>query len=218
VEKIAVHCPTWKDFKLVREELNRRNKNANWWPWKDGKSGWEENHKKGDCYIHPHGGWDKKCHLDGYKIISAVEYLKEGEDVKFKVGDKVKCISTTNSCFLQIDNTYTVSELLSKGGCRIKEAMEDHPGHEYNTGIIQLALINTKKEESNMSDVNKTVKEVFGKETGDDMMLVDKYYGNCFGNNLLELLAKKYKKDILADAIQRDKDEKAEADKKDKCK
>ena len=49
------------------------------------------------------GGWNDDngfFEKGGYKIISAAEYLKGVEDVKFKVGDRVECIRANSSFFI----------------------------------------------------------------------------------------------------------------------
>lgn len=198
MEKIAVHVPTQELWDKVIRKGKMTLSNF-----------WDSNEEK-SCLYPGRCSWGA---IDGAgakdaKIISAEEYLKEGEDVSEESESKMKFGVSEGQVFS--------SEML----CSVcGDRYGGHSGLRCNRSPLKINKLKPIKEESNMSEVNKTVKEVFGKETGDDMMLVDKYYGNCFGSSFLELLAKKYKKDILADAIQRDKDEKkAEADKKAKCK
>lgn len=171
-EKIAVHCPTKDLWDKVREKVGTRF-----------SPDWRTAHRqhKDVCLYHD-GLWDRKefCLEKGCTIISAEEYLKEGgEEVEFKVGDRVECVEKGDSKFLVLGKLYTISEM-SGSKFQFVEGYGDFPTHGWKLSWFKLAnkqTKTTKKEESNMqsTSINEVVMEVFEKK--EDMMVVNEYLG-----------------------------------------
>lgn len=149
--------------------------------------------------------------ITGYTIISAEEYLKEGEE--FKVGDRVrwKKDGLEYKIYYRAGTNNSIKRNADKEDQVTHGAIRD----------IELELLTNKttnKEEamSKSNDVNKAVQKVFGdkKYTGEQMLLVDKHLGGEIKTDTLSIMLLEDKADkILSIAEDMEKEELAAAKK-----
>ena len=152
---------------------------------------------------------------NGFKIISAEEYLNEGgKDVsEFKVGDRVEFVrggklgDESEEWWrgeFALGGIYIVALMGHKDGdsrtwVRLKEhSYLHHPGH------FKLA---SKTQTIKENKMNKNISEVFDKTK--DALLVEKYLGNQIGTTFIDgLMLTDKKTEVLAEAKRLEKEEK----------
>ena len=146
-EKIAVHCKSKKEWHDVEEESFRRG--ISWTLGPEHKIWWSLDKcliVSGRCLSHAD---IRFCKSEGCTIISAQEYLQEGEIEEFKVGDKVEFIKGDmcgneakewwRSEDLKLGNIYTISRVSDKGNFKVKSG-----GLWHNKGHFKIANSATK--------------------------------------------------------------------------
>lgn len=218
MEAIAVQCPTKELWDKVRKKIDPECSHSFTW------SAWKENSCfKPDAMLN---SCINICNEQGYTIISAEEYLKEGEG--FKVGDRVKCIDISFldgvdiSNYMELGGIYTIKAIFTREGCcdRLKLEEVESPTLTPNSNRFKLANKpkTTNKEEAMSKDnnVNKAVQKVFGgkKYTGEQMLLVDKHLGGEIKTDTLSTMLLEDKADkILTVVNDMEKKELAEAKK-----
>ena len=182
-EKIAVYCKTKEEFNKIRGskccawETMIRN-----YPF----------YEKDGVYVSTYGGGNF-CHKEwfvelGYTLISAADYLKEGEMEEFKKGDKVECISSDGG--IEIGNIYTVKSTYSGGtGLPCIKLQED--GFEYIGYLVSKFRLSTKQnkpkttKENNNMNINSSIRTVFVEEDKATFDLVEKMQ-KVFGGEIAE--------------------------------
>ncbi len=167
-EKIAVSCPTKELFGKVMKKLGSTRDIDRW------------NNKKEDTHLEIAPSKDefdgRKCFAgDGYKIISAQEYLNED----------VSDVDQEKLCEYCRDH-YDESLSWHCEGVKCEEItemyLEDNPH------------IKSKENKMKSNDINKNVAAVFGDVPGNDLLLVDKH----FDSDMMErILMDKHKTAIL---------------------
>ena len=193
-KKIAVHCPTrelWnkvqiKAFSSGKEWSSCGKKMLDFW-FDDAEetcinmyTGCLERHNRG--YYRG----------EGYTIISAAGYLKEGEVEEFKVGDKVECVDESDGTIVQKGDVYTITGILDNG--KIEISGFKHSSNEtmdYRWGAERFKLANsatktkTKTIKENNMKINSSVRTVFAEEDKAPFDLVEKMQ-NVFGGEIKE--------------------------------
>jgi hypothetical protein len=172
VEKIAVHCPTEEIFKKVLAKRNLK---------------WEEyysNNKTETCVCLNMDGMQSRAHLrdDGYTIIPASEYLKEGgNEVEFKVGDRVECVNNGNinggfkAEYLKEGHVYTIIDLY---GDKLKlDSIDGYVPYAKRFKLATKSIKQNKEEVMKDNNINSKVLEVFGDEVkGSELVIIDRHY------------------------------------------
>lgn len=193
-EKIAVHCPTKELWDKVEDKAIREGKQ------------WSSGHREPDYWgyykdnicislastylmygIKTGGCYEK----EGYTIISAKDYLKEGgEEVEFKVGDRVECIVMAEDSQdrgrqirsdILVGSIRTISRLVStyrEPHIAFDEGIYVHPSNLFKLANNQTKIIKEEKGEEKMKKViiNEIVDAVFDKK--EDMKLVQEQLGS----------------------------------------
>jgi hypothetical protein len=212
-EKIAVHCKTEEEWtkSMIKAGADKRG-----WTWYGAKN------KSEHYYVIPsEKDWKRGHSLEGDEaIISAEDYLKEGENEVFKVGDRVECIDdgTFNSCenydkSVVKGNIYTVSKLYGVDRCELKEtgnytpffgrfklAAEETHDHisdalTYGMGMRQVNINDIYKEET----MRKSIEDNFEK-TKEANLVEAELPGSKLTEFVNDHLVKIYSKEILAEA------------------
>ena len=183
-KKIAVHCPTrelWnkvqiKAFSSGKEWSSYGKKTLDF--WHDDAEETCINMYSGCLERHNRGYYSGK----GYTIISAADYLKEGEVEEFKVGDRVRYTGNGMVGHFQKNEIYTVSRSWSKY-LRVSELEARNADHsEYKSNFIKLT--NKSKENKDMN-INSSIRTVFVEEDKADFDLVEKMQ-KIFGGEIKE--------------------------------
>jgi hypothetical protein len=193
VEKIVVHCETREEWNKVVIKLGLNlDMWSDWW-FSYGDSACiniQEKLKAGKKYYEN----------DGYTIIPASEYLKEGgNEVEFKVGDRVENISSKH-----LGTIRAIEENPENCGIGVEwEAFEG--GHDL-AGLLnnynglwmypkQIKLINKQIKEEVMKENNtdKNVTEVFGDLPHNEVVIIDKHFND---EMLKVILMNKFSKEI----------------------
>ena len=79
----------------------------------------------------------------GYTMISAADYLKEGEVEEFKVGDRVKCIDESDGSIVQLGKVYAVTKRCGYDNDRIgitgfKNPIDESMNHDWAMNRFKL--------------------------------------------------------------------------------
>jgi hypothetical protein len=213
-DNIAVHCKTKEEWNRVQDKAMQEGHE-----WYEGEKYIEYPTKYGaesclsladkclryadrDCY----GDWD------GYKIISAQEYLNEGgKDVsEFKVGDRVECINVSPrdgvnpNNYITLGNIYTIEKI---NGLRLKLKDIGDTGTTYTPDKDRFKLASTKTQTTKENNMNKNISDVFDKTK--EALLVEKHLGAQIGQGFIaQLTVQLFNKEILAEAKRLEKEEK----------
>lgn len=149
-----------------------------------------------------------------YTIISAADYLKEGEVEEFKPGDSVKFVKGGlcgieetewwKSERLILGNTYEIYEISDKGNPKVaKGGLWHHKDH--------FELTNKQnKPKSKENKMNTSIEKVFADDKVREGNLVQKYFGAEIAEDFTgELILEQHKQAYLAEAKSREKIAKA---------
>ena len=192
-EKIAVHCKTEELFDKVRMKANIGDGHR--WGMFRSES----------CINLGVGSQSVRWYQDAdFTIISAEEYLKEGE-VEFKVGDRVRCIDSSG-LDIHIAGTYIIHDIKFKP-TEIGLSLEGCPKDNYYKSC-RFEVVNSQTKPKKENTMNKNIVVAFPKT--DDAVLVEEQLGSEIKEGFINgLVIKQYAKEILTEA----KNRKAEEDK-----
>jgi hypothetical protein len=216
-KKIVVRCKTREEWKTVCA--------------KEGDIALSSIYVEGNL-INPKGRSSSHCEEEyfiaqGYDIITYQEYLKEGGDeVKFKVGDKVKIlngedtdppnVAWVNDMSQYVGKTDIIEEICSDGGIRLEDIKWYWDKSWLTLANEEIKTKTIKQEESEMNKsksevvINSVVVEVFGKD-GATMLLVQKHFGSEIQDTFSgKLLASQNKDAFIGEAKKREKEELAQ--------
>lgn len=200
-EKIAVHCPTSYDWDRVQEKVQR--KYPDWRPK-------EWNQCKENTCIAPSVDWGDRspgfgrmAHWknEGYTIISASEYLKDGKMKKIGIYKDLK-FPTRDYDTNEIMPTLPCGESNTNWACGGIECLECLLGDSNKamlTEYLSLKVKPTTKQEKTMKEnnTNPDVLAVFGsKVKGDELVVIDRHFDEAM---LRRILMEKFSKEIQID-------------------
>lgn len=230
-EEIVVHCTTEEEWDAVQKKAV--SEGIMWCDGDTHSDSWKVYGDKSCINI-----WDAEgmCYADkghyedeGYTIISAQEYLKEGGKVGFKVGDRViYCEAHVDEDVegypgnlieadgLVLNGTYTISDVSEMGNLEFEESSYMYWHHPSHFRLLSQTTNQTKEHIMKSNSVNKAVQEVYGGKgyTGDQMLLVDKHFGDEVQDNFTgKLILKQNEEAYLKEAVAREDDEKEAAEK-----
>ena len=184
-EKIAVQCKTEKEWNMVK---GKKLTVTGWFKGGGNRCISVGKQIDGDCGQ----GYEDWYIKNDYTIISAADYLKEGEVEEFKVGDEVEFIKGgLCGCEdkewwrreeLLLGKTYTIYQLSDKGNPKVIQG-----GFWHNKGHFELANKSTKSKttkENNMN-INSSIRKVFIEEDKAVFDLVEKMQ-KVFGGEIAE--------------------------------
>lgn len=186
-QKIAVHCKTQEEWDRMRVKLFGRV------DWKyDSKFPYFPTDASSHCASEA-----KDYTKNGYKIISAQEYL--GEE---KSGLTNHLVSHWK--FDGIDDYISVSDkgtiFRNEGSVTMWNRLLTEEEIATLTGFI---LTNTKEE-----DMNNVIAEVYKDKTYEEVVMVNKHFGNIVADNLFgHILLETHKDEVFAEAEAHKKEE-----------
>jgi hypothetical protein len=216
-EKIAVQTFTKKEFLKVIEKIPVGN--------------WDNNcsddinvydvYKSDTCIDLIDGGYDHIEEFKGYTIITAEEYLKEGGEAEFKVGDRVECIADGDGA--KIGMLGTVKEASDQSCLAIEfdgyidtghtcyNYCKDSMGRWVKNTYLRKITKQTKTEKENKDmEIGKHFMVIF-KEDAELAVKMTKRFGYQYSGDDRDLIAlKRDKKDLLA-IVKAEEDEAAKA-------
>ena len=213
-EKIAVHCKTEDEWNGVVSEL------------KLNKSGYKWGDSCGTTCISTDGSGYGSISIqeeDGYKIISAADYLKEGDVSEFKVGDRVESKESINhikkgqrgTIMHTGDRDLAYVDWDIKHECNNISCPYTRKNHGYNVDFHKIKLIvtqTTKENDMKENNINKNVQAVFSNKSGEELLLVDKHYDR----DMMDRILMETHKVAILKACKAAEAELIEADRKDK--
>lgn len=206
-KKIAVHCPTrelWnkvqiKAFSSGKEWSSCGKKTLDF--WHDDAEETCINMYSGCLERHNRGYYSGK----GYTIISAADYLKEGEVEEFKVGDRVECIEDGNKSTIKNGMIYTVLDTYESCGDSFIRVTPSGEGVYMERFKLAGSTTKPKLKENNMN-INSSIRTVFVEEDKADFDLVEKMqkvFGGEIAENFTGAMILRDNKDKYTDEIKR---------------